>query len=61
MELFCEKYKQKMDSEGAVCRHPTEYCKFRASCMIHFLTKETVGKREENKVEELDRRKPDGK
>jgi phosphoribosyl-AMP cyclohydrolase len=37
MELVCEKYNQKMAAENAVCRHPQEYCKFRTSCMIHFI------------------------
>ena len=26
-----------MAAEKAVCRHPKEYCKFRTSCMIHFM------------------------
>jgi len=37
MELVCEKYNQKMAADKAVCRHPQEYCKFRTSCMIHFM------------------------
>jgi len=41
MELVCEKYKEKMEAEGAYCRHPGEYCKFRNACMIHFLSKES--------------------
>ena len=41
MELICEKYKEKMKAEGAFCRHPGEYCKFRNACMIHFLSKES--------------------
>ncbi len=40
MELICEKYKKKMAAEGACCNHPTEYCKFRTSCMIQFVAKE---------------------
>ena len=43
MELVCEKYKEKVDSEEAVCRRPTEYCKFRNACLIHFLTREKAG------------------
>jgi hypothetical protein len=42
MKLVCEKYKEEVDSETAVCRRPTEYCKFRSSCMIHFVTKENL-------------------
>ena len=37
MELVCEKYKEKMMSDKAYCRHPKEYCKFRTSCIIHFM------------------------
>ena len=37
MQLICEKYHEALETEGAVCRHPADYCKFRASCMIHFL------------------------
>ena len=35
--MVCEKYNQKMTAEKAVCGHPLEYCKFRTSCMIHFM------------------------
>jgi len=47
MELVCEKYKEKLDSQKAVCRRPTEYCKFRNACLIHFLAREKSGEREE--------------
>lgn len=40
MDLVCEKYQQKMRAEKARCRHAKEYCKFRSSCMIHFLARE---------------------
>lgn len=40
MELFCEKYREKMPKEGAFCRRPGEYCKFRSACLIHFLGRE---------------------
>lgn len=46
MELVCEKYQEKVDSEKAVCRRPTEYCKFRSACLIHFLSREKAGGRE---------------
>ena len=42
MELLCEKYKEKMAAEKACCHHPTEYCKFRSSCMIQFMSKENT-------------------
>lgn len=37
MELFCDKYKETMDAENAKCGHPSEYCKFRTACIIHFM------------------------
>lgn len=40
MKLVCEKYKEEMTREEAVCRHPKEYCKFRSSCLIHFMSRE---------------------
>lgn len=48
LELVCEKYKEKSDSEKTVCRRPTEYCKFRSACLIHFLARE---KAEDGKTE----------
>lgn len=59
MELECEKYHEKMDSEQAVCRHPNDYCQYRTSCMIYFIEKDNMrngtdvqiqnGKKEEDK------------
>ncbi len=45
MDLLCEKYNEKVDSDQAHCSHPVEYCRFRTSCMIHFI--ETEKKQEE--------------
>ena len=42
MELFCEKYKEKMTAAAARCRHPREYCKFRTACLINFMAKEAA-------------------
>ena len=50
MEIECVKYKEKMDSEGACCRHPEDYCKYRTSCIIHFLGKEKVSELKENRI-----------
>lgn len=36
MKLWCEKYREEMDADQAVCRHPREYCKYRTSCIINF-------------------------
>jgi len=44
MELVCEKYKEKVDSKKAVCRRPTEYCKFRSACLLYFLAREKSGR-----------------
>ncbi len=40
MELTCDKYKKKMESETAICEHLEEYCQFRGACIINFLTRE---------------------
>jgi len=48
MELVCEKYKDRMESETARCAHPDDYCKFRTSCLIHFMGRER----------DLEKRKP---
>ena len=52
MELVCEKYKEKMQEDEACCRHPKEYCKFRSSCMIQFVSNVTPGCREKQKARE---------
>ena len=43
MDLFCEKYKENVDSGKARCAHPKEYCKFRSACIIHFMGGEKSG------------------
>lgn len=52
MELVCEKYKETMQEEEACCRHPKEYCKFRSSCMIQFVSRENGGCKEKAAKEE---------
>ncbi len=47
MELVCEKYKEKVDSDEPVCRHPDDYCQTRISCIIQYMEKER--KREQQK------------
>ena len=42
MDLFCEKYKEKVKQESAVCEHLEEYCKFREACLINFMTRERL-------------------
>jgi hypothetical protein len=36
----CEKHQVRMCATCAYCRDPELFCKFRPSCMIHFLDKE---------------------
>ena len=38
MELTCEKYKEKLKNDEAICGHLGEYCKFREACIINFMT-----------------------
>jgi len=40
MELICEKYKDRMAEDEAVCVHLEEYCQFRKACIVNFLTRE---------------------
>jgi phosphoribosyl-AMP cyclohydrolase len=51
LDLLCEKYKEKVDSDQAVCSHPVEYCRFRTSCMIHFIEKENKREQRSKKQE----------
>ena len=46
MELECFKYKEKMNADKAYCKHPGDYCKYRTSCMIQFLSGENKPKQE---------------
>ena len=52
MELVCEKNRKNINSYGAKRQHPTEYCKFRTACIIHFMSKETAA--EEQKGEDAE-------
>ena len=62
MELVCEKYKEKVAAEKAICRRPTEYCKFRSSCMIHFLSKENAANQaDDEKVQQESEQSPENK
>ena len=40
MDLECVKYKELVDGDQPICRHPDDYCQFRQSCLIHFMEKE---------------------
>ncbi len=53
MQLLCEKHHEYLEAEDAVCRHPAQYCKFRTSCMIHFLGSEKMREKNGNIVQEL--------
>jgi len=41
MKLRCEKYRKEVESDTPRCEHPGEYCRFRESCMINFLGRES--------------------
>lgn len=45
MELECIKYKEKMNVDEAYCRHPDDYCKYRTSCIIHFMSSQNRAKK----------------
>lgn len=47
MELFCEKYREKVDSASPVCRHPNDFCQFRTGCIVAFMEQEN--KRDEKR------------
>ena len=47
MELTCEKYREKADSDTALCKRPAEYCKFRSACLIHFLSRRNAEERQD--------------
>ena len=50
MEVECFKYKEKMSSEKAFCKHPGDYCKYRTSCIIQFMSNDNEdGKRQKKK------------
>lgn len=36
----CQKYQIKVSAENAECKDPKLYCKFRPSCMIHFMARQ---------------------
>lgn len=50
MELECVKYKEKMKAEDAVCKHPGDYCKYRTSCMIQFMSSENGNKKKSERI-----------
>ena len=54
MDLFCEKYKEKVSGENARCLHPKEYCKYRTACIIHFMAGEKSSSDSEERADEED-------
>jgi hypothetical protein len=38
--FICSKYGQRMPEASAACKDPKLYCKFRTSCLIHFMEKQ---------------------
>ena len=53
VDLICEKYKKKVNSEKVVCEHLEEYCKFRGACIINLMTREDL--REERRSPESEK------
>lgn len=47
MEAYCEKYRQRLSGDELKCKHPSEYCKFRSSCIAHFVGKDTADSEDE--------------
>lgn len=39
-EYFCQKYQENIKGSHPICRHPNDYCPFRAACPIHYIEKE---------------------
>lgn len=50
VELFCEKHQKMIKADKPRCAHGREYCRFRSSCIIHFMEQEE--KREQRKKEQ---------
>ncbi len=53
MELECEKYREKGNSETPVCNHPDDYCQFRASCIIYFMEMENRLEKKRNSSKKM--------
>ncbi len=49
MELVCDKFGEKMESNDAQCSHSNDYCKFRKKCLIHFIGLESKREKEKQK------------
>lgn len=45
IQYECMKYQTKMCPDCAACKDPELYCKFRPSCMIYFMEKESARKK----------------
>lgn len=52
MELECFKYKEKMSPEEAECKHPGDYCKYRTSCMIQFMSSENKASKKQDESQD---------
>ena len=38
MDTFCQKYSESVPPEDIRCRHLKDYCKFRTSCIVFFMS-----------------------
>lgn len=52
MDLFCEKFNEKISGAEVRCSHPKEYCKFRQACIVHYLEGENNNSRPGQKTAE---------
>jgi hypothetical protein len=47
MDMFCRKYRETVSEEKVECRHTGDYCTFRSSCIVYFLSREDEDDRRE--------------
>jgi|GEM_PF-601496 hypothetical protein len=50
VELLCTKYNQLVDTDKNPCPHPSDYCKYRNSCVINRLCTERKDCREKRRA-----------
>ena len=59
MDTYCRKYGEQVPEETpdkrVECRHPGDYCKFRTSCIVFFLSRDDEVNRAEETEASADR------
>jgi len=53
MVLVCDKFGEEMESDGAQCTHPNDYCQYRKKCLIHFIGQESKREKREQDSHQL--------